>query len=121
MAEPGTSTSARVLQFTPSQPDQRNRDRSVARRRYQKGSINFTRGKYRARWREDVVLADGTVKRINRKKILGSKQDFKTTREAQRALDLILAPINSLDYRAMHQVTFSEFARRWFETVHPIA
>jgi integrase len=116
-----STTSRELLQFTPSQPGQRNRELSVARRRYQKGSIKFTRGKYRARWREDIVRTDGTVHRINRKKILGSKQDFKTTREAQRALDLILAPINALDYRAMHQITFSEFARRWFETVHPIA
>jgi len=93
----------------------------VARRRYQKGSIKFDKGKYIGRWREDVVLANGTVKRINRKKILGSKEDFKTKREAQRALDLILAPINSLNYRPTHQVTFAEFARRWFKDVHPVA
>jgi integrase len=121
MDKPTALGCAALLQSSASQPDQRNGDRSVARRRYQTGSIKFINGKYRGRWREDVVLADGTVKRINRKKILGTKEDFKTKREAQRALDLILAPINSLDYRPTHQITFAEFAKRWFEKVHPIA
>jgi integrase len=93
----------------------------VARRRYQKGSVKFTSGKFFGRWREDVVLADGRIKRVNRKKLLGTKEDFQTRREAQRALDLILAPINSLTYRPTHQITFAEFATRWFEKIHPVA
>ena len=110
-----------LLEWSPSQPDQRNGARSVARRRYQKGSIRFSGGKYRARWREDVVLPGGETKRINRKKVLGTKEDFKTKREAQRALDLILAPINSLEYRPTYQISFAEFARRWFEKIYPVA
>jgi len=66
-------------------------------------------------------LPDGTIKRINRKTILGTKQHFKTKREAQRALDLIPAPINSLEYRPTYQISFGEFAKRWFEKVHQIA
>jgi integrase len=93
----------------------------LARRRYQKGCLKFVRGKWIGRWREDVVLSNGTIKRQNRKKVLGTKEDFKTKREAQRAMDLILSPINSLDYRPTHQITFAEFARRWFEMIHPIA
>ena len=93
----------------------------MARRRYQKGSIKYVCGKWIGRWREDVVLSNGRVKRLNRKRVLGTKEDFKTKREAQRAMDLILGPINSLDYRPTHQVLFAEFARRWFEMVHPIA
>ncbi len=93
----------------------------MARRRYQHPKAKFIDGKYRGRWREDVVLADGTVTRKNRKRVLGTKQDFKTQREAQRALDLILAPINSLTYRPMYQITFAEFARRWSEKIKPIA
>jgi integrase len=108
-----------LLQFPASQLSQRNRDRSVARRRYQKGSITFTRGKWVGRWREDVVLANGDIRRKNRKKVLGTKEDFKTKREAQRTLDLLLAPINSLDYRPTHQITFAEFAKRWFEKSFP--
>jgi hypothetical protein len=56
----------------------------VARRRYQKGSVDFVDGKWRGRWREDVVLADGTVKRLNRRKVLGTKEDFATKRLALR-------------------------------------
>jgi integrase len=66
-----------------------------------------------------VVLPNGTVKRLNRKKVLGTKEDFKTKREAQRAMNLILAPINSVGYRPTHQVTFAEFAHRWLENVLP--
>ena len=66
-----------------------------------------------------MVLPNGTVKRLNRKKVLGTKEDFKTKREAQRAMNLILAPINSLGYRPTHQVTFAEFAHRWLENVLP--
>jgi len=91
----------------------------VARRRYQKGSIQYVRGKFIGRWREDVVLAGGEVKRVNRKKILGTKADFATKREAQRALDVLLAPVNSLTYRPVHRISFSEFAERWIANVLP--
>ena len=101
----------------PSQPDQRNRGDSVARRRYQQGSVKFVNGKFVGRWREDVILANGTIKRLNRKKVFGTKEDFKTKREARRAMDLILSPINSLAYRPTHQITFAEFARRWGRAV----
>ena len=116
-----TRGSRELIEFPASQPDQRNGANSLARRRYQKGSVNFVDGKWRARWREDVVLADGTVKRINRKKVLGAKGDFKTKRLAQRELDLILAPINSVRYRPTYQISFAEFACRWSEKVKPIA
>ena len=90
----------------------------MARRRYQQGSVKFVNGKFIGRWREDVVL-HVSVKRLNRKKVLGTKEDFKTKREAQRAMNRILAPINSLEYRPTHQVTFAEFAHRWLENVLP--
>ena len=119
MAGTPQNTNRELLQFTPSQPDQRNRGNSLARRRYQQGSVKLVNGKFIGRWREDVVLPNGTVKRLNRKKVLGTKEDFKTKREAQRAMNLILAPINSLGYRPTHQVTFAEFAHRWLENVLP--
>ena len=93
----------------------------MARRRYQKGSVKFVRGKWRGRWREDVVLADGTVKRVNRKKVLGTKEDYATKRLASRELEMILAPINSVQYRPTHQITFAEYARRWSEKIKPVA
>ncbi len=91
----------------------------MARRRYQKGSIKFTKGKYIGRWREDVILPDGKVKRVNRKKILGTKEDYATVREARRALDVLLAPVNALNYKPTHRITFAEFGQRWLEKVLP--
>jgi integrase len=117
----GGQASQYAVECRTSQPGQRIGDRSVARRRYQHPKAKFIDGKYRARWREDVVLADGTAKRINRKAVLGTKQDFKTLREAQRKLDLIVAPINALDYRPTYQITFGEFVSSWEEKVKPIA
>jgi integrase len=121
MSEAGTHTSPELLQSRTSQPNQRNRENSLARRRFQKGSVKLIGGKWRGRWREDVVLADGTVKRVNKKTVLGTKEDFATKRLASRELEVILAPINSVQYRPTHQITFAEFARRWSEKVKPIA
>ena len=92
----------------------------MARRRYQKGSVKFVDGKWRGRWREDVALADGTVRRLNRKRVLGTKEDFATKRLASRELELILAPVDSVHYRPTYQITFAEFARRWSEKIKPI-
>ncbi|MFP5229450.1 MAG: tyrosine-type recombinase/integrase [Acidobacteriota bacterium] len=64
-------------------------------------------------------MAGGEVKRVNRKKILGTKADFATKREAQRALDVMLAPVNSLTYRPVHRISFLEFAERWIANVLP--
>jgi integrase len=66
-----------------------------------------------------VVHTDGTIKRVNRKKVLGTKDDFATKREAQRALDVLLAPVNSLTYRPAHRISFAEFGERWIANVLP--
>jgi integrase len=78
-------------------------------------------GKWVGRWREDAIQTDGTVTRIHRKQVLGTKQEFKTKREAQRELDLRLAPINSLNYRPTFEITFGQFARKWMDEVMPLA
>jgi len=119
MANARSSTNPELLQFLASQPSRIGVN--LARRRYQQGSVKFVEGKWRGRWREDVVLADGTAKRVNKKTILGTKEDLKTKRLAQRELDLILSPINSVHYRPTYQITFAEFARRWSEKIKPIA
>ena len=70
----------------------------MARRRYQKGRV-FLRGTKKrvwvGRWREDLVLADGSVRRVERSAILGDERELKTKRLAQRRLDLTLARINA--------------------------
>ena len=95
---------------------QRKAGFSLARRRYQKGTVikRGTREKvWVGRWLEDVILPDGTLKRVHRSDVLGSVKDFPTRRLAQRELDGRVAVVNSPNYRARPTATFSQLAERW--------
>lgn len=95
---------------------QRKAGISLARRRYQKGTVikRGTREKvWVGRWLEDVILPDGTIKRVHRSEVLGSVKDFPTKRLAQRELDGRVAVVNSPNYRARPTATFSQLAERW--------
>jgi integrase len=85
----------------------------VARRRYQKGSIRRRGNRWEVRWREDVVLADGTIKREQRTTLLGLVEEFPTKRLAEREAASFLARVNRLDYRPVKRATFGEFAETW--------
>ncbi len=85
----------------------------MARRRYQKGCLRLRGKVWTLRWREDVVLADGTVKRIERTTVLGTVEEFGTRRLAEREAEGVLARVNRLDYRPVKRATFVEFAERW--------
>jgi hypothetical protein len=87
----------------------------MARRRFQKGSIRRRGNKWTLRWREDVVLADGAVKRVEKTTELGTVEEFKTKRLAERAAVSVLACVNRLDYRPVKKATFGEFSEssRW--------
>jgi integrase len=88
----------------------------MARRRYQKGRV-FLRGTKKrvwvGRWREDLALADGSVRRVERSAILGDERELKTKRLAQRRLDLTLARINAPEYRPGRVASIAEFAEKW--------
>jgi integrase len=88
----------------------------MARRRFQRGSV-LLRGKRKqkwvGRWREDVINSQGQLVRINRKEVLGTKSDFPTKKLAMRELEVRIAPINSVNYRALRTATFAEFAEIW--------
>jgi integrase len=60
-----------------------------------------------------VINSEGQLVRINRKEILGTKSDFPTKKLAMRELELRIAPINSVNYRALRTATFAEFAEIW--------
>ena len=85
----------------------------MARRRYQKGSLRFRGKVWTLRWREDVVLADGTTKREQRTTVLGTLQGFPTRRLAEREAASFLARVNRLDYRPVKRAMFAEFAKGW--------
>jgi uncharacterized protein YfaQ (DUF2300 family) len=64
------------------------------RRRHQRGSLVDDGDRWIARWREDVRLPDGTVKRVRRKDVIASKKEFPTRQMAQRKLDELLRSVN---------------------------
>jgi integrase len=90
---------------------------SISRRRYQRGSLREQGDRWIARWREDVLLPDGEVKRVHKKQVLGTTADLPTKRLAQRELERRLIPINSLDYRPAPVMTFADFSAKWKETI----
>ena len=91
-------------------------DNSVARRRLQRGHLCL-RGKKEKQWvakfREDVIRPDGSLHRVQRRIVLGTKEDYPTEKLAQRELDEQLKTVNSLTYKPSPTATFSEFAGRW--------
>ncbi len=99
-----------------SSSQQRKAGFSLARRRYQKGTL-IQRGKrekvWVGRWLEDEIQPDGSVKRIHKSDVLGSLKDFPTKRLAQRELDGRVSVVNSPTYRARSTATFNDLAEKW--------
>jgi integrase len=90
---------------------------NMARRRYQKGSIRRRGNQWTLRWREDVLLADGTTTREQRTTLLGTVEEFKTKRLAEREATSFLTRVNRLDYRPVRRTTFAEFSGNWKDQV----
>ena len=93
----------------------------MARRRFQNGSLYLRRGKTRSVWvamyRVDEADHEGNVRRILRKEVLGSTQEFKTRRLAQRELARRLERINSFSYRPGRTATLAQFVESYRENV----
>lgn len=83
----------------------------MARSRFQKGHIFEQGGKWKGRYREDVIQG-GETKRVRREVIIGNKPEM-TRRLAERRMEVILARINGFDYRPERVSTFAEFIERW--------
>jgi integrase len=88
----------------------------LARTRYQQGTL-MLRGKRRRvwvlRWREDIVERDGSVRRQERKTILGTHAELPTQKLAKRRAEQVLAKVNSPNYRPVKTATFAEFVELW--------
>lgn len=88
---------------------------TLARRRYQKGRL-FLRGKnpvWVGRWREDVINPDGSITRVEKSSILGTKAELPTRRLAARRMEVLVGRINDPRYRPVRVATLGEFAERW--------
>ncbi len=107
---------ATVESHSESSPQQRKVGFSLARRRYQRGTL-IQRGKrervWVGRWLEDEIQPDGTIERVHKSEVLGSLKDFPTKRLAQRELDGRVSVVNSPTYRARPTATFNDLAEKW--------
>lgn len=93
---------------------------SMARRRYQNGSL-FLRGKnpvWIARYVVDEQQ-EGNIVRVRKSVVLGTKTDLPTAKLARRVLAGLLNPINSPSYKPRATVTFADFAERWRVQILP--
>ena len=90
----------------------------MARSQYQNACL-FVRSKRRkvwvARWREHVILADGSTGRVMRSVVLGPVSEIAGRREARRLLDAHLNPVNQGQYRPEGTMLFSQFVAECFE------
>ena len=94
----------------------------MARRRYQFGCL-YKRGKRRqmwvARWREDVIRADGTVGRVLRSEVLGPVSEI-PKREALKLLEARVRQIHDGRQRPKANISFEQFVReQWERAVMP--
>jgi hypothetical protein len=65
------------------------------------------------RWRIDVVLPDGSKRRIRCARVIGTLKEYPTQRLARRRLEALLAEVNASDYRPGRIATLAEFVERW--------
>lgn len=90
--------------------------KGMARSQFQNGCL-FIRGKRRkvwvARWREEVILTDGSASRVMRSVVLGPVSEI-TRREARRLLNAHLNPVNQGQYRPEGTMLYSQFIEECF-------
>ena len=88
----------------------------MARRRFQRGTLR-KRGKrnpvWELQWREDYIKPDGSIGRRLVTRIIGTCADM-TKRQAQKAADEILRPLNLGKLRPESAMTVAEFVDRYF-------
>src|SRR5690242_2935199 len=66
-----------------------------------------------ARWREEVILADGSASRVMRSVVLGPVSEI-TRREARKLLNAHLNPVNQGQYRPEGTMLYSRFIEECF-------
>ena len=88
----------------------------MARRRYQKGCLR-KRGRrnpvWELLWREDFIMPDGTLGRRLTSEVLGLVRDM-TLRQARKAADERLRPLNQGKLLPQSTMTFQEFVDTYF-------
>jgi len=92
----------------------------VARRRFQTGTLSKL-GKRRkiwvARWREDVLLDDGTIGRLRRAETIGTVADLPNRRDALAKLEERLREVNQGTGRPEASMTFGAFVESQWQVL----
>lgn len=88
----------------------------MARRRFQRGQLAREADRWVGRWREDVEMPDGTIKRVRRWDVIAPAKGC-TKPMAERKLAERLAHVNRADYRPEWAGSFALFADKWQRTV----
>ena len=90
--------------------------KEMARRRYQKGSLR-KRGKrnpaWELQWWEDYIKEDGSIGRRRQSATLGLVSEM-TLREARKAADELLRPLNQGRVLPQSTMKFRDFVERYF-------
>lgn len=84
---------------------------TVARPRFQKPHVYYRNGKAFTRYREDVLDSDGAVCRVQRCATLG---EFPKKKDALRAAEALLRPLNSGAFQPQMMIALAEFWERYF-------
>jgi integrase len=74
--------------------------------------VELHNGNWTVRYLEDVLEADGTIKRHNRRKYLGGAPPKMTEKMAHRMAEPIMAEVNCTT-KPKQMATFNEFLARW--------
>jgi hypothetical protein len=92
---------------------ERLEENRMARRRYQTGCL-FIRGKKRklwvARWREEVMSPENTIRTLQRSEVLGPVSEL-SKKQAQSLLDSKLRTINAGSHRPQSTMQFERFVQ----------
>lgn len=92
----------------------------LARKRYQEGCLELRGEAWTVKYREDMVQPDGSVKRVEVRKVIGSHAEFPTRKLARRRADEIVAHVNQINYKPVRVATFREFAELWESRALPL-
>lgn len=100
------------------------KEASMARRRYQSGSV-LVRGKkrkvYVLRYYEPVLLPNGKLNNTRKAVVLGLVSEIGTKRQAMMAAENCLHQVNAGQHRPQSIMTFDQFVReRWIPAAMPL-
>ncbi len=90
--------------------------KEMARRRYQRGSVRKRGARepvWELQWWEDYIKPDGTIGRKRESRVLGPVSAM-TRRQASRAAEEFLAPLNAGKKNPLSTILFRDFVDRFF-------